>query len=129
MKAEDKDRLKSLFQEMKSDEPSAGFESKLMQQIHIVADKQAKRKNIRSYIFAVCGAIGILGIPALIFWLYGILFEKPLIDVEAVSSFSMPDITFDPLIVSIACVVLLLLVCDTLIRKRLGEKKHKIQKD
>ncbi len=129
MKVEDKDRLKSLFQEMKAEKPSAGFESKLMQQIHIAADKQAKRKSIKSYILAVCGAAGILGIPVLIFWLYGILSGKPLIEVKAVSFFSMPNITLDPFVVSIGCVVLLLLVSDTLIRKRVGEKKHKIQKD
>lgn len=129
MKTNDNDKLKSLFQEMKLDEPSVGFESRLMQQIHIVAaekSRQEVRTNKVQTILAIIGGIaGILGIPAFIFWLLGWSFKTDIQLIKHDFTFSMPYLKLDPFIVTIACVILLLLVSDTLIRKRIGENKHK----
>lgn len=125
MKTEDKDQLKSLFQDMKLNEPSAGFESRLMQHIYIVNKKQERRKSLKS-IFAIAGGIlGILGIPAAIFWYIGLPLKSGIENMKVDFSISLPDISFDPSIISIAFVVLLLLIGDTLIRRRIWEKKHK----
>ncbi|GAB6120967.1 hypothetical protein [Dysgonomonas termitidis] len=125
MKAEEKDKLRGLFQEVELDKPSAAFESRLMEHIHIAAAKQTKKRNIRS-IFAIAGGImGMLGIPAFIFWKLGLIFEPELKPVEIDLTFTMPEIKIDPLIISIAFVVLLLLISDTLIRRRIWEKKQK----
>lgn len=125
MKAEEKDKLRSLFQEVKLDEPSADFENRLMKHVHIAAAKQTKRRSLKSTLAIAGGIIGMLGIPALIFRLFGVVSIPELKPVEIDLTFTMPEMKFDPLIISIACVVLLLLIGDTLIRRRIWEKKHK----
>jgi len=125
MKKEEKDNLKSLFQKMELDEPSAGFESKLMQRIHIAETKQNRLKNLRSYLAVAGGIVGILGIPTFIFWLLKTFLKIELQPINTDFEISLPHLQVDPFIVSIACVVLLLLVGDTLIRRRIWEKKHK----
>lgn len=125
MKAEEKDKLRSLFQEVKLDEPSADFESHLMKHIHIAAAKQTKRRGLKSILAIAGGIMGMLGIPAFIFWKLGFAFEPELKPVEIDLTFTMPEMKFDPLIISIAFVVLLLLISDTLIRRRIWEKKQK----
>lgn len=125
MKAGEKDKLRSLFQEVKLDEPSADFENRLMKHVHIAAAKQTKRRSLKSTLAIAGGIMGMLGIPALIFWLFGVVSIPELKPVEIDLTFTMPEMKFDPLIISIACVVLLLLIGDTLIRRRIWEKKHK----
>ncbi|NDV96639.1 hypothetical protein D0T84_17220 [Dysgonomonas sp. 521] len=125
MNAEEKDRLKGLFQEMKLDEPSSGFESRLMQRVHVVAAKKSRRQNIKSIIAITCGIIGILGIPAFIFWRLGLSLKTEMQDVGSTLSFSMPSIDFNPFVVSVACVGVLLFISDTLIRRHIREKRHK----
>jgi hypothetical protein len=126
MKGE-KDRLRSLFQEMKLDKPSDDFEKRLMQSIHAITETQAKKETFSfKNLLAISGAIlGILGIPAIILWQMGISLKPNIEPVNMNISFDMPAMNIDPSIVSIASVCLLLLIADMLIRKRIWEKKHK----
>jgi hypothetical protein len=125
MNMEERDKLRSLFQEMKFDEPSTAFESRLMQQVHIVAAKKERRHKVISVISIIGAIAGMLGIPALIYWYMGIPLKPEVKPIETSLTFEIPSMHFDPFIVSIACVALLLLISDTLIRRRIWEKKHK----
>jgi hypothetical protein len=125
MNVQDKDKLRSLFQEVKLDEPSVDFESRLMEHVRIAAAKQTKRRSLKSTLAIVGGIIGMLGIPALIFRIFGLVFKPELKPLKIDQAFTMPEMEFDPLIISITCVVLLLLIGDTLIRRRIWEKKQK----
>jgi hypothetical protein len=121
MITDDNDKLRSLFQEINLEEPSVGFENRLMQQVHHIAAKQSRKKKWLSISAMTGGVLAMLGIPAFIFWLFGISFKADLPFVNT----SMPDMKIDPMILSIACVALLLLICDLLIRRRIWDKKHK----
>ncbi|MDR1883304.1 MAG: hypothetical protein LBR26_11075 [Prevotella sp.] len=125
MNTGNRDKLRDLFREVKPDQPSAGFESRLMQQIHIVAAKQTKKRSLISTLSITGGIVGMLGIPSLVFRIFGSIFKTELKPVEIDFAFAMPEMKFDPFIISIACVVLLLLIGDTLIRRHIREKKHK----
>lgn len=125
MTTEDKDKLRSLFQEMKLNEPSAGFESRLMLRVHIAEKKKSRKINLKSIMAVFSGIIGILGIPTLILYLSGVFTKADLQLSKYQFKSSLPEIHFDPLIISIASVALLLLISDTLIRKRIWEKKQK----
>lgn len=121
MKTEDKDRLKSLFQEMKVDEPSVSFESRLMQQIHLVAAKQARKKRKVSMIAMIGGVLAVLVLPILIFTVFGVSYQ---VDFQSLK-LNMPALKINPVIISVATVAVLLLISDLLIRRRIWEKKHK----
>jgi hypothetical protein len=125
MNIEGRDNLKSLFQEMKTDTPSSDFEDRLMQRVHIIAAKKSHRQSIQSITAIASGIIGMFGIPILIFWLLGLPFKTEIRDMGTAFSFSMPFMDFNPFVVSVACVGVLLFICDTLIRRRIREKKHK----
>lgn len=124
-KEKEKDRIKSLFQEMKWDEPSIGFETKLMQRIHTVEKKHTRQKSLRSILAIAGGVMGLLGIPALIFWALNVFLKIELQPIKTNFDLTIPNVQIDPFIISIASVALLLLIGDTLIRKRIWEKKHK----
>jgi len=121
MKTEDKDKLKSLFQEMKLDEPSVSFESRLMQQIHLVAAKQTRKKRRTLVIAMIGGIVGVLVLPILIFTVFGVSYQVDFQDLKL----NMPAMEINPVIVSVATVAVLLLMSDLLIRRRIWEKKHK----
>jgi protein-S-isoprenylcysteine O-methyltransferase Ste14 len=121
MRTEDKDKLKSLFQEMKVDEPSVSFESRLMQQIHLVAAKEAQKKRRVSMIAMVGGILGVLVLPILIFTFFGVSYQ---VDFQYLK-LNMPAMEINPVIISVATVAVLLLMSDLLIRRRIWEKKHK----
>lgn len=122
MKTEE-DKLRGLFQKMKLDEPSIAFENKLMERIHAIEKEKEKRGIVRSYVAVACGVVAVLGIPSLIFWLLGLKlpFDSA---TEFGLDFAFPKLTIDPLIVSIVGVALILLIGDTLIRKRIKHKKE-----
>ncbi len=124
MKTE-KDDLKSLFQEVKLDQLSVGFESRLMEKVHIASEKKIRRRSLTATFALAGGVLAMVGIPSLIFWWYGLSFkifgEFTKMDIY----FSLSNLKSDSLIISIVCVVFLLLVSDTLIRKRIWDKKHK----
>lgn len=125
MNTENTDRLKSLFQEIKLDEPSTDFESRLMQRVHIVAAKQNRKRSIISILSITFGIVGMLGIPTLIFWLLGLPLKEDIQSMGSNITFNMPAVAFNPFVVSVACVGVLLLISDSLIRRRIKEKKHK----
>lgn len=124
---ENDDKLRSLFQEIKLEEPSSGFESRLMANIHVIATKKTKKEIFTAKTFlAIGGAIlGMLGIPALIFWWMGLPLKPEMQSIKHDYDISMPNLTVDPLVISVAVVCLLLLVGELLIRRRIWEKKHK----
>lgn len=121
MKDEEQDKLKGLFHKINIDKPSTGFEDRLMQQVFIVAKKQKQRNYLISIISIVCGIAVAVGIPVLIFRLFGITLDLSNLSVE----YTIPHIKFDPMILSIAIIVFLLLVGDLLIRKHIWDKRHK----
>lgn len=123
MNENEKDRLKGLFQEMNLNDPAAGFESRLMEKIHIASAKKERKRLFLNILAIAGGIIGVLGIPLLFFWQMGLL---PTQDIggEALTV-KIPYIYIDPMLSTIGCVALLLLIADMLIRKRIWEKKHK----
>ena len=121
MNTHDDDKLKSLFQDINLDEPSAGFEDRLMLQVHHVAARQKRRNRVVSVLSIIGGIIAAVGIPAIIFHLYGLTIDKDSFAID----YTIPHMQFDPLMLSIAGAALFLLVVDLLIRKRIWEKKHK----
>jgi len=121
MNTQDNDKLKSLFQDIPLDEPSAGFENRLMRQVHHVTAIEKRRVRIISVLSIIGGVIAAIGIPVLIFHLYGLTVDKEAFAID----YTIPHMQFDPLMVSIAVTALLLLAGDLLIRKRIWEKKHK----
>ena len=124
---EEKDRLRGLFQEMKLDKPSADFESRLMQSIHAITEKQTKKEAItaRNILTIIAGIMGMLGIPAAILWWLDFSIKPDIQPIETDFSFSMPAMNISSSIISIASVCLLLLIADMLIRRRIWEKKNK----
>lgn len=76
MNTENTDRLKSLFQEIKLDEPSADFESRLMQQVHIVAAKQNRKRSIISILSITFGIVECLEYQRLSFGFWDYLSRK-----------------------------------------------------
>lgn len=125
MNTENTDRLQSLFQKIKLDEPSTDFESRLMQRVHIVAAKQNRKRSIISIISITFGIVGMLGIPTLIFWLLGLPLKEDIQSMGSNITFNVRSVGFNPFVVSVACVGVLLLISDSLIRRRIKEKKHK----
>lgn len=121
MNTNNNDKLKSLFQQVELNSPSSSFESRLMEKIHLKATKKIRKRNLSAYLALLGGIIAIIGIPMLIFK----LMEWPiLIDLKK-TSLTMPNISFNPFIIIIACVALLLLISDTMIRHNIWNKKHK----
>lgn len=121
MKIDDNDKLKSLFQNINLDEPSADFENRVMHRVHIVTAKQ-KRKNILRSTLSIAGGIAAaLGIPVLIFYLFGFSPDTDFL----LSDFKTPHMQFDPLMTSILAAGFLLLIGDLLVRKRIWNKKQK----
>ncbi|MDU1891628.1 MAG: hypothetical protein E6767_13150 [Dysgonomonas sp.] len=117
------DKLKSLFQEMELDSPSFGFKNRLMREIQIRAEKKSQKKNIGIILALIAGIASILVIPAAILWEMGWTIEAEKLNIK--TEVSIPHISFDPLILAIAFVALTLLIVDTLIRRRIWEKKQK----
>jgi hypothetical protein len=124
MNIEEKDKLKSLFQEMKIDTPPPDFENKLMQRIHMVAAKKSRIQSVKSIVAIASGIIGMLGIPIFIFQYLGLSFKTEIRDAGAALSLNMPP-DLNPFAISVACVGVLLFISDTLIRRRIQQKKYR----
>jgi len=121
MKTDDQDKLKSLFQEINMEEPRMNLESRIMQQVYIISDKKKQKNRLISILCIIGGLAAAIGIPLLVFRLYGFSIDKE----SLASEFSMPQMQFDPLMISIAGIAFMLLAGDLLIRKRIWNKKHK----
>lgn len=120
---EDKDKLKSLFQEMKLDSPSVDFEYRLMRSIHAISHKNAEKEklSVKSIMGMVGAIVAILGIPYLVLSIIGIFTKTKTPSI----SFNTEAISFNSGIISVAGVCLFLLIADMLVRKHVGEKSHK----
>ncbi|WP_165020696.1 hypothetical protein [Dysgonomonas sp. ZJ279] len=131
MKKHESDRLRSLFHEINSTEPSIDFEDRLMQQIQMVAEKQKSERSVRTKIVmllsVVAGVVGIFGIPALIFYILGWSPNSDLQMLKSDLNFGFSSLNFSSSIISVSCIALALLIGDTLIRKHLWNKEHKHQ--
>ncbi len=129
MKEQEKDHLRSLFQDMELSNPPQGFENRLMQQIQQVAAQKLKKQTLRSKIVtAISIAVGIaamVALPLVIFYFitgnigFGML--SPLSSLK-LARFSAMDIS--PMMVLLPSVILILVMGDTLIRKHLSDKRH-----
>lgn len=129
MKKQEKDNLRSLFQDMELSNPPQGFENRLMQQIHQVAAKKEERKTLRNKIYIgfsiFSGIAGMVALPVLIFYFTtgNMGFELPSLKFDYNMS-SLPRMDINPLAILLPFVVLVLLMGDTLIRKHLSDKRH-----
>lgn len=120
MKKADDDRLRGIFLEIKTDEPSSEFENRLMQRIQVVAAKNEKKRLLLNKIYNICaliaGVSAIIGLPFMLFYLTNISIEYTL---------KMPKIKVDPIWILLSFSILMLLIADMLIRKHLKNKNHK----
>lgn len=129
MKEQEKDNLRSLFQDMELSNPPKGFEDRLMQQIHQVAAQHTAKNRLRNKIYTgisiALGIAGMIALPLVIFYFItgNVGFELPAMKLGySLPSFSKMDI--NPLVILLPSAVLILLMGDTLIRKHLWEKRH-----
>lgn len=117
------DRLKILFGKIISEEPSKGFEEKLMLQIHEKAKEQIKKQALRSRVsmyISIAGAIiGLIVIPSVVLYYLGLQVKIEPLNLD----FSI--IQFNPFIISLSAIVLFLMMADTLIRKHISDKKNR----
>ncbi len=127
MKKVDDDKLRDMFREISFDEPSSGFENRLMQHIEIVAAKQNKKKILHKTIYNVCaliaGVAAIIILPCVIIYFAGIKLNYELPSFKY--SFKMPDMDINPIWILMCLSVLILLVADMFIRKHLRAKNSK----
>lgn len=126
MKRTDDDKLRDIFLEIKTGQPSAGFEDKLMQQIQIVAAKKRKKKIQLRTIYNTCALIGgstaIIVLPFILFNFFGIEMDFALPEINY--SAKMPAVNIDPMWILICSSALLLLIADVLIRRYIKNKKY-----
>ena len=109
----EKDLLKNLFHEMKMENTSGDFMNILMVRIEKEAIKQQYKNRIFGYLYFAAGIAGMVCIPAWVIFFFDIDF----------SFFNNISVTFseiriDPSYIMFAAIVLLLLIGDTLLRKR-----------
>ncbi|MDR0660479.1 MAG: hypothetical protein LBG19_06705 [Prevotellaceae bacterium] len=126
---EGNDKLKDLFKELKIEEPSIGFTSRLIHKVDtIIEAKDKKRKALNKILIGICilgGLTGIFGLTWFLFGYYGIEVNTPQISWPVIEV-DMPTLKFPSFIVMLAIVVLLLLSVDLFIRKRHYSKKQKV---
>ena len=119
----EKDKLKSLFQEMELNEPSWGFEDRLMAQIqHVIIERDKKRlqkKKIYSWLSVSLAIASIFVLPVLVLWLAGWNITQ-----FSETSFSIPVVEIPSSLVMIFGTALLLLVADLFIRKNAFDRKY-----
>ncbi|MFT4170449.1 MAG: hypothetical protein QM653_15125 [Dysgonomonas sp.] len=120
------DKLRDIFLEIRTDQPSAGFESKLMQQIQTVAAKENKKRSRLRTIYNTCALIGgiaaIVILPCVLFYFSGI---EPNFSLSEINySIKMPAINVNPVWILMSLSVLILLLADMFIRNYLKNKNH-----
>ncbi len=116
MKNSEKDWLEELFQEVRPEDTSGDFMEKLMVRVEKEAIRQKRRKVWLTYLWMAAGIVGIIAIPACVFYYMGVNVEIPWnTKPDWTGLFSGIDI--DPSFVMFALVILLLLVGDGLIRR------------
>lgn len=128
MKKDKQDKLKGVFSQIKSESPSMGFESNLMQQIriaHQLAERKKKRLALLSMVVAVLSMI-LLPTIVLRFLGWSLLDVLTNSDVTLLSAFS--SIKIDPMILSVSVVCLVLLIVDLLVRRYINQKEEENSK-
>ena len=111
----EKDLLKDIFHEIKLENTSTDFMQNLMVRVEKEAGKQQRKKQIYSYLSIAAGIICIVGIPALVLFLFGIhiSFNLNLSDI-------FRGVVIEPSYVIFSLIILFLLIGDTLLRKHFG---------
>ena len=119
MKAQEtNDKLKNLFHEVRTENPSTDFMESLMLRIEKEALAKRKKKYLLNYLLFASGIAGIFLIPALIIYFLDIQIEAiklPNFSLEIQSIFE--NFSIDPMIIGLGLVVLLLLLGDSILRK------------
>ncbi|NDV77608.1 hypothetical protein [Dysgonomonas sp. 511] len=123
MKDHDKDIFKSLFEHTELDEPSASFESRLMKQVRIVSKKQKRKKLIVNILATTGGIAAAIIVTVSIFSFFDLSVNTDPDHWEQLTA-SIPSLHFDPLITSIGAICMLLLMGDTLIRRKIFDRKQ-----
>jgi H+/Cl- antiporter ClcA len=126
MKEQDDEKLRQLFHAIKWDEPSAGFEEKLVRQLQRIAVEQQKHKRRKAAVLtglaAAFGVAVIIVVPITVLHIldWDISFPQ-------LSAWEFPQwkMELPPVFILTIISAFLLLISDLLIRKRLWEKKHK----
>ena len=108
----EKDLLKDMFREIKLENTSVDFMKNLMVCVEKEAIKQRHKKQIYSCLGIAAGIIGIVGIPALILFLF-----KIDISINLNMSNVFRGITIKPFYIVFSLIILLLLIGDSLLRK------------
>ena len=108
----EKDLLKNLFHEIKPENTSDDFMKNLMARVEKEAVKQQRRIQIYNYLGIAAGITGIIGIPALVLFLFEIEISFK-IDISGIFS----GVHIEPSYIGFALIILFLLIGDTLLRK------------
>jgi hypothetical protein len=109
----EKDLLKNLFHEMKMENSSGDFMKNLMVRIEREAIKQQRKKQIYNFLYIAAGVACMFCIPALVLFFFGI-------NISFENNFSgiFNGIRIEQAYITFALIILLLLIGDTLLRKR-----------
>jgi len=129
MNSNDIDKLKNLFRQIELKEPSSEFEQKLMFEVHQLAHKERIRliikKRLVIAVSILCGIASIIILPSLVFHFTGWSLQANLSDIKSLFPEKLPYLQFDPMIICVSVIALMLLISDTLIRKKINQNKHK----
>lgn len=120
MKQNEDDKLRDLFRSMNKVSPSYGFENRLMREIHIVAHKKQQRKKVYELWGIVASIAAMIILPLITLFIMGVSVNMPEIEPQ--------KIEFPALMLLVGGIVLLLLIADMLIHKRIMEKHNKSDK-
>ena len=108
----EKDFLKDIFREIKPENPSGNFMNNLMVRVEKEAIKQQRKKQIYSYLSIAAGITGIVCIPTLVLFFFGIDIS---FNLNMLSIFH--GITIELSYIIFSLIILFLLIGDTLLRK------------
>lgn len=127
MKQQNDDKLKNLFREMNIAEPSLGFEERLMRQIEIETERKRKRNKLYNILWLFAGISAVTASVILVLQYIGISVSVPEFSkVEFRTLYhAFLSLNFKSSLIGFAGIILLMLMGDTLIRKRIEEKKSK----
>ncbi len=123
------DRLRDLFREIPLESPSEDFTKKLISRIEKEAAREKKQKEWLSMAWIFSGVIGILGIPATIFYFMGFNVTSEIS--QGFPKFLLPlfsafkGLRIDSSVVMLGGTILALLILDTLLRKMINKRKEK----
>lgn len=127
MKRQNDDKLKDLFQEMDVPESSLGFEERLMRRVKIETELKKKRDKLYNVLWLFAGISAVTASVILVLQYIGIsidISEVPKVEFGEIQK-AFLSLDFKSSMIGFAGIVLLMLMGDTLIRKRIEEKKSK----